>query len=219
MFIGHFAVALGTKKAAPRVSLGTAVMAAQWLDLMWPFFLLLHLEHLRVTPGITRFSPMDFVSYPYTHSLVCVLGWAVLFGGVYFAIRRNGRDACILGALVVSHWVLDLIVHRPDLPLYPGGPKVGLGLWNSVYGTLGIELLFFCVGCVLYLGSTRAKDKIGSWVLWAFLWFLLVMYFVASFSPQMPNERQVAWSALAMWVFVPWAYWIDRHRVAGVSRG
>lgn len=216
MFIGHFAVAMGTKRAAPRVSLGTMVMAAQWLDLLWPFFLLLHLEKLRVAPGITRFSPMDFVSYPYTHSLACVIGWAVLFGGAHFAIKRRGRDAVILALLVISHWVLDFLVHRPDLPLYPGGPKVGLGLWNSVYGTLAVELLLFIGGSVLYFGATRAKDKIGNWAMWAFLWFLLVMYFVASFSPQVPNERQVAWSALLMWIFVPWAYWIDRHRI---SRG
>lgn len=213
MFIGHFALALGAKKAAPRASLGTMVLAAQWLDFLWPFFLLLHLEQVRIVPGITRFSPMDFVSFPYTHSLVAALGWGVLFGAVFYAVRRRGRDAIILGVLVFSHWVLDWLTHRPDLPLYPGGPRVGLGLWNSVFGTLAVELLLFIVASVIYFGATRAQDRTGNWAMWAFLWFLLVMYFVASFIPQVPNERQVAWSALLMWLFVPWAYWIDRHRI------
>jgi hypothetical protein len=212
MFIGHFAVALAAKKTVPRVRLGTLVMAAQWLDLLWPVFLLLGLEQVKAAPGITRFSPFDFVSYPYTHSLAAVVGWAVLFGGVYFAIRRNVRGAVVLGLLVISHWVLDWFTHRPDLPLYPGGPKVGLGLWNSVAGTLIVEILLFVIGSAIYLKTTRTKDRIGSIGLWCFLIFLLVMYFAASFSPNVPPQNQLAWGALSMWIFVPWAYWIDRHR-------
>ncbi|ABF40153.1 hypothetical protein Acid345_1150 [Candidatus Koribacter versatilis Ellin345] len=213
MFVGHFAVALAGKKAAPRASLGTLVMAAQWLDLLWPIFLLLNLEQVRPAPGITKFTPFDFVSYPWTHSLACVLGWAVVFGGVYFAVKRFGRESWVLGALVVSHWILDWLTHRPDLPLYPGGPKVGLGLWNSIGGTLAVELLIFCMGSYVYLTTTRAKDKIGSWALWAFLWFLLVMYLVSTFGQTVPDQKQLGWGGLAMWMFVPWAYWIDRHRL------
>ena len=212
MFVGHFAVALAGKKAAPRASLGSLVMAAQWLDLLWPIFLLLNLEVVRPVPGITKFSPFDFVSYPWTHSLLCVLGWSLLFGGIYFAIKRHAREALVLSALVVSHWVLDYFTHRPDLPLYPGGPKVGLGLWNSVSGTLAVELLLFIACAVIYLRATRARDKVGEWALWAFLGFLLFMYLVTSFSPTVPPPRQLAWGGLSMWLFVPWAYWIDRHR-------
>jgi hypothetical protein len=212
MFVGHFAVAIAAKKAAPRAKLGTLVMAAQWLDLLWPIFLLFGLEQVRPAPGITRFTPFDFVSYPYTHSLAAVIGWAILLGGVYFVIRRDLRAAGVIGLLVVSHWVLDWFTHRPDLPLYPGGPKVGLGLWNSIAATLIVEILLFVAGSAVYLKLTRAKDKIGSVGLWSFLIFLLAMYFVSSFSPDVPNQKQIAWGGLIMWIFVPWASWIDRHR-------
>lgn len=212
MFIGHFAVALAAKRAAPRAKLGTLVMAAQWLDLLWPIFLLFGLEHVRPAPGITRFSPFDFVSYPYTHSLAAVIGWAILLSAIFFLIRRDLRAAGVIGLLVLSHWVLDWLTHRPDLPLYPNGPKVGLGLWNSVAATLVIEILLFVGGSVSYLRATRSRDKTGTFTLWSFLAFLTVMYFASSFSPSVPDQRQIAWGGLAMWIFVPWAYWIDRHR-------
>ncbi len=212
MFIGHFAVALAAKKADPRVRLGTLVMAAQWLDLLWPIFLLLGLEEVRPAPGITRFSPFDFVSYPYTHSLAAALAWAVLFGGIYFFAKRNTQGAILLGALVISHWVLDWFTHRPDLPLYPGGMKVGLGLWNSVAGTLIVESLMFIAGAMVYLRSTRARDRIGSIALWSFLLLLVLIYVLSLVSSDVPDQKQIAWGGLTMWIFVPWAYWIDRHR-------
>jgi hypothetical protein len=214
MFIGHFAVALAAKKAAPHAKLGTLVLAAQWLDLLWPIFLLAGLEQVRPAPGITRYSPFDFVSYPYTHSLATVIGWAALLGGIYFFMRKDMPGAGIVSALVVSHWLLDWLTHRPDLPLYPGGPKVGLGLWNSVAGTLALEIFLFVVGSAIYLQTTRPKDKMGSRALWSLLLFLVVTYFLSSFSPNVPNQKQIAWGGLAMWLFVPWAYWIDRHREA-----
>ena len=120
MFIGHFAVALGAKKAAPKVSLGTLIMAAQFVDLLWPIFLLLGIEHVRINPGDTAYTPLDFYDYPVSHSLLTGIGWAIVFGAVYYAIRRSARNAWILAACVLSHWLLDLIVHRPDLPLVPG---------------------------------------------------------------------------------------------------
>ncbi len=212
MFVGHFAVALAAQKADPRVRLGTLIMAAQWLDLLWPIFLLFGLEEVRTEPGITRFSPFDFVRFPYTHSLAAVLGWAVLFGGTYFAFKRNPRGAVLLAALVISHWVLDWFTHRPDLPLYPGGPKVGLGLWNSITWTLIVEIAMFVAGAAVYLRSTRAKDKIGSFALWGLLLFLIVMYVLSSFGSDVPDPKQIAWGGLTMWIFVPWGYWIDRHR-------
>lgn len=120
----------------------------------------------------------------------------------------------MLAALVVSHWVLDWLTHRPDLPLYPGGPKFGLGLWNSVAGTLAVEIALFVVGAVVYIRATRPKDRIGVVALWSFLAFLLVTYFLSAFGSTVPQPKQVAWAGLLMWLFVPWAYWIDRHRAA-----
>ena len=212
MFIGHFALALASKKAAPRVKLGTLVMAAQWLDLLWPIFLLLGWESVATAPGITRFTPFDFVHYPWTHSLACVLGWAALFGGIYYSLRRNGSGALVLATLVVSHWVLDWLTHRPDLPLFPGGPKVGLGLWNSIAGTLIVEVALFISGAAIYLRATRPKDRTGSIALWSFLILLLAFYLLSAFGSGAPEPKQVAWGGLLMWLFVPWGYWIDRHR-------
>src|ERR1041384_2249846 len=140
MFIGHFAVAFAAKKAAPKTSLGTFFLAALWLDLLWPVFLLLGLEHFRITPGITKVSPFDLYDFPLSHSLVMTLAWAAAF--VLVSLIRKGavRAALVLSALVLSHWVLDLIVHRHDLPLLPqGGPTWGWGLWQSVPGTILVE--------------------------------------------------------------------------------
>src|SRR6186997_681775 len=128
MFIGHFGVAFAAKRPAPRVSLGTLFLAAQFIDLLWPVLLLLGVERVRIAPGITRVTPLDFEHYPISHSLLAVLGWAVLVGGAHFLLRRERRAALIVAALVLSHWVLDLLMHRPDLPLAPGATVlVGFG--------------------------------------------------------------------------------------------
>jgi hypothetical protein len=136
MFLGHFGVALAAKKAAPKASLGTLVLAAQLADLLWPVFLLLGWEKVRIAPGNTRVTPLEFTSYPYSHSLVAQLLWGLAIGIVYFAFRRDGRSALIVAFVVPSHWVLDYVAHRPDMPIVPGGPRYGLGMWNSLPLTL-----------------------------------------------------------------------------------
>jgi hypothetical protein len=147
MFIGHFGVGFGLKQAAPKVSLGTLFLAAQFIDLLWPTLLLLGIECVEIAPGITSVVPLDFTHYPISHSLLAVIGWGAGFAAVYWMIRKNVAAACVCGAAVISHWVLDLIVHRPDLPILPvGGPAVGLGLWNSLTGTLIVESLVFAIG-------------------------------------------------------------------------
>ncbi len=119
MFVGHFGVGLGLKTVVPAVSLGTLFLAAQFIDLLWPSLLLVGLEHVEIAPGITRVTPLDFVNYPISHSLLAVLGWAVLFALTYLLTRRHRLGAVICGVAVLSHWLLDLVTHRPDLPLYP----------------------------------------------------------------------------------------------------
>jgi membrane-bound metal-dependent hydrolase YbcI (DUF457 family) len=160
-FLGHFAVALGAKRAAPKVSLGTLVLAAQFADLLWPILLLVGLEQVRIVPGITRVTPLDFVSYPYSHSLLAQAIWGLGIGIVYWAIRRDSGAAIVLGLLVPSHWLLDYIVHRPDMPLFPGSARYGLGLWNSVPITLAFEFGMLAIGTKLYLTTTREKDGTG----------------------------------------------------------
>src|SRR5512141_672663 len=143
MFLGHFGVALAAKRVAPGPSLGTLALAALLADGIWPVFMLLGLEKVEIVPGITAVTPLLFVSYPYTHSLVADVLWGALVAGAYFLRRRDRVGALWLAALVLSHWVLDFIAHRPDMPLWPGGPVVGLGLWYSVPATLVVELGLF----------------------------------------------------------------------------
>src|SRR5438128_3331704 len=169
MFLGHFGVALAVKELAPRASVGTLVLAAQFADLLWPIFLLAGLEQVRIAPGITRATPLDFVHYPITHSLVGQALWGVALGLLYFSLRRNAKSAVIVGACVVSHWFLDVIVHRPDLPVFPQGPFVGLGLWNSLPATVAIECGLLALGLTLYLRATRARDRIGVYGLWSLI--------------------------------------------------
>jgi hypothetical protein len=215
MFLGHHAVAFAAKKVSPRVSLGTLILSAQFIDLLWPLLLLLGLEHVRFAPGITAFSPFDFYDYPLSHSLLAVVIWAAGLGAVYYAIRRSPRGAWVVGACVISHWVLDFISHRPDLPLIPGSAvTVGLGLWNTFVGTVVIEGGMFVAGVILYARSTRAIDRVGTYALWAFV-ALLVAIYIGSIATQNPvTQEEMGIGGLTQWLLVPWAYWIDRHRRA-----
>jgi len=217
MFIGHIAVALGAKKAAPKASLGTLVLAAQFVDLLWPLFLLLGLEHVRIEPGNTAFTPLNFYDYPISHSLLTGIGWGILFALVFFLVRRSVRNALILGACVVSHWVLDFVSHRPDLPIFPGSElKVGLGLWNSVPATVIVEGLLFAGGVYLYVQSTHAKDKTGMYAFWSLIIFLIVIWVANMVGGAPPSVQAIAWAGQSMWLLVIWAYWADRHRAAGL---
>lgn len=213
MFIGHFGVGFGAKAVAPRTSLGSLFLAAQFIDLLWPTFLLLGLETVRIEPGITRVTPLNFVDYPISHSLLGVTCWALLFAAAYIFLSRYPRGALVLGLAVFSHWLLDLIVHRPDLPLYPGSTELlGLGLWSSLGATLAVELPIFVLGLWLYLRTTRAVDGVGRWSLWGLVAFLVVIYFANLFGQPPPNVTVLAWVGQAQWLLVAWGYWVDRHR-------
>ncbi len=213
MFVGHFGVGFAAKKVAPRTSLGTLFLAAQFIDLLWPILLLLGLETVRIVPGFTAATPLEFTNYPITHSLAGVLVWAVLFGFVYSALRRYPRGAWVLGVLVVSHWFLDAIMHNPDLPLVPGvDTYVGLGLWNSILGTIVVEAAILGVGLWLYLGITEAMDPIGRVGLAAFVVVIVAIWLLNIFGPPPPSESAIAWLANAQWLLILWGYWIDQHR-------
>jgi membrane-bound metal-dependent hydrolase YbcI (DUF457 family) len=217
MFMGHFGLAMAAKKVARRPSLGTLVLAAILVDGIWPVFLLLGWEEVRIVPGITAVTPLLFVSYPYTHSLVAGACWAAVLAGGYYALRRDGAGAAWIAALVVSHWVLDFASHRPDMPLWPGGPKVGLGLWDSLPATLVVEFALFGAGVWLYLSATRPRDRIGSIALAAFVAALAVLYLAAVFGPPPPSVQVLALSGVLGWLLVAWAYWIDGHRTAAAG--
>jgi hypothetical protein len=215
MFLGHFGVGFGAKRAAPGVSLGTLFAACQLADLLWPTLVLFGIERFEIRPGITAVTPLDFVSYPYSHSLIALSAWGILFGTLYALINRSRvATATTLVVVVVSHWVLDVLVHRPDMPVtLSETPRLGFGLWNSVPGTLIAELSIFTAGVVLYARQTRARDRIGSVAFGSLVGFLLVVFLVNVFGPPPPSVGAVAWSAEAMWLLVIWAYWVDRHRM------
>jgi hypothetical protein len=214
MFIGHFGVALGAKRIAPQISLGTLILAAQFLDLLWPVFLLLGWEHVRIAPGITKVSPFDFTDYPLSHSLLMVAGWSMILGGVYFATRRNVRSATVVGLVVASHWVLDFLTHRPDLPLWPNGPRVGLGLWNSWSASISIELILFAAGLMAYGSITRPRDNVGRYAFWALAVFLVFAWISSLVAGAPPNTTALAYGGLSLWLIVLWGWWADWHRKA-----
>ena len=216
MFIGHFALGFGAKRAAPAVSLGTLLVACQFADLLWPTLVMTGVERVELSPAATVVTPLDFVSYPYSHSLLTLCIWGLLFGIGYQIVRRSTAVAAItIGLLVVSHWVLDFVSHRPDMPLTPtSATRVGLELWASRPATMVVEIIMFTIGVALYLRTTTSRDRIGSIGLWALLVLLSVSYLGNMFGPAPPGVRPVLWSAQAMWVLMAWGYWVDAHRRA-----
>jgi hypothetical protein len=214
MFLGHFALGFAAKPLQQgMVSLGTLFFACQFADLLWPVLVLTGVERVSVDPGNTAFTPLNFEFYPYSHSLVMLLLWGGFVGFVYVAFRHVAGAVSLLGGLVASHWFLDLVVHRPDLPLAPWIDVLhGHGLWNSVPGTLIAELGMFAVGIGIYVRATQPRDRRGTIALWSLVGVFVAVYLAAAFGPPPPSSTAVAVTALLMWLFVGWGYYIDRHR-------
>ena len=217
MFIGHYAVGLASKKLAPRASLGALIAAPILLDLLWPIFLLVGWEHVAIEPNSNPFLRLDFVSYPISHGLIAGVGWATLYASLYFGFARYVTGAIMIWIGVTSHWLLDYLVHRPDLPFYAGSSRlVGLGLWNHRWVTIAIELILFALAIWIYLRQTTARDRIGTYGFWAFVVFLLAAYAGAAFGPPPPSVKAMAIGTLFSWLLIPWAWWFDQHREARV---
>jgi len=216
MFVGHFAAGLGLKRAAPAVSLGTLFLSVQFLDLLWPTLLLAGVEQVEIRPGAAG-PPLAFTHYPISHSLALVLLWSVLFGLAHYGLRRSLRSALVLALAVSSHWILDLIVHYPDLPLAPGTTaRFGFSLWASTPISLTLELILFGAGAILYLRATRASDRIGTIGFWLLAALLLGIHLGNIFGPPPPSVTAIAWVGQAQWLLVLAGYWVDRHRTARV---
>jgi len=220
MFIGHFALAFGAKRAAPMVSLGTLFLACQFADLLWPTLLMLGVERVEIEPGNTLMTPLNFVSYPYSHSLVMLLFWSAVFAISYRAGKGWKPAAMItVGGLVFSHFVLDVITHRPDMPMtITGTTKIGLGLWNHPGPALATESILFIIGTAFYASVTREKDRAGKIGFYSLIVVLVAFYFAALYGPPPPSTSAIAGAGHLMWLFVIWAYWVDRHR-ATISYG
>lgn len=220
MFIGHFAVGFAARKIAPRGSLPAYFAAAQFPDLLWPVLVAAGVERVTIAPGDTAFTPLRFDSYPISHSLVLDLVWAVLFAGLMWLATRSRSAALASGALVVSHWLLDFVTHRADMPIFPGGSRYGLGLWNSVPATLAIESALFAAGVALYARATRPRDGIGRYGLIGLVVLLVAAYLGAAFGPPPPSVAAVVGTGIAGGLLLlALSAWVDRHReVAAASR-
>lgn len=212
MFIGHFAAGFVTKKVNTSIPLVMMFIAVQFLDLLWPVLVLLGIETVSIEEGITKLTPLDFTFYPYSHSLMMAVVWGLVFGLVYYIFTKKRQHALILGALVVSHWLLDLFVHRPDLPLSPFSDfKVGLGLWNYPFAEILIEFALFFTGVYVYYTTKQPQKKIAFWLL---IGFLLIFQLMNFYGPLPPDAFSVALGANLIWLFIIWAWWIEREKPA-----
>ena len=214
MFIGHFAVGFASKRVAPKTSLALLLTAPLLADIIWPVLVLAGVEQVRITGGANPFLTLTFDAYPWSHSLLMLTVWGLVLAGGYYAVTRYRAGATILFVGVLSHWVLDVVTHVPDMPLAPGIPaKVGLGLWQSVVGTVLIEGAMFAVGVWLYTRGTRASDKTGRWAWWGYVALLVVSYLSQLVSPPPPSAPAIGAVAIVMSaVMLVWAWWLDRHR-------
>jgi hypothetical protein len=213
MFIGHYALGLASrgltsKKQNKAPSLAVMFIAVQFLDLLWPIFVLLGIEKVQIDVGNTKLTPLAFTFYPYSHSLLTSIIWGLLFGLIYFFITQNRKGSFLLFVLVVSHWILDLMTHIPDLPLSPfGNLKAGFGLWNYPMIETIFEIGLFITGTILYFKFVKPERKIA---FWALIVFLLIIHLMNIFGPPPPTVNAIAWSGNLMWLFVLWAWWIEK---------
>ena len=206
MFIGHFAVGLAAKRLTPTVSLAVWFLAAQWLDTVWPVLILAGVEHVRIAPQANPFLRLVFIDYPISHSLAGAVAWGLLFAGGWALLmgRRGAAPLLFLG--VVSHWVLDVVAHTPDVPVLPRGPYLGFGLWNSPAWTIAVETTMFAAGIAVYARTKRPRAS-----LWALLAVVFALYLGSIFGPPPPNVTALGVTALAgIAVILPWAWWADR---------
>jgi hypothetical protein len=219
MFVGHLGAALASKRISPATSLVWFVLAANLVDLIWPFFLLAGLERVTVAPGAQPFTPLIFDHYPWTHSLVSGILLGAVLGHLAFMSGVPRPKAAIVALLVPSHWVLDFVTHAPDLPLWPGGPKVGLGLWDSIPATFAVEGALWLIAIALFLQVRRPRGAMGHVAFWSFVVVSTIMWATGPYSPPPPDERSLAYFALIGWIIVPWAWWIERTSTNRLGAG
>jgi membrane-bound metal-dependent hydrolase YbcI (DUF457 family) len=215
MFIGHFGLSFAAKKVAPKVSLATLFIATQFVDILWPFLLVFGIEKVAVTPGYTKTNAFEFLHYPYTHSLLMGFVWGAVVGLSYWLFKKDTRGAIVVGICVLSHWLLDVIVHVADLPLSPFIEyKVGFGLWNHVVITLLLETIIFLAGAYIYGNFTNAKNKIGKYGLWSLVILLILVTVSNTFGPPPPNSVMILFYSfiILMVIIVSLAYWVDKNR-------
>jgi hypothetical protein len=214
MFVGHYGVSFAVKSCEKRIPLWLLFVAVQFVDVLWAIFVLAGIEKVRITPGITATNPLDLYYMPYTHSLIAALLWSGVGFIGYKGVHKGGAYAAFLVAVAVfSHWVLDLIVHRPDLPLYDDMYKVGLGLWNYPALALALEASLLLGGIFFYLRASKAESQIGRFGMLAFGIILLIVQGIVFFGAPPPSPSAAALTALISYVvFAGIAYWLEKKR-------
>lgn len=221
MFLGHFGLSFAARKVAPTVSLGTLFIATQFVDIIWPLLLVLHIEKVAISPGYTETNAYEFLYYPYTHSLFMCVVWGIIVGSIYWLFKKDRQGAVIVGLCVLSHWFLDLIVHVADLPLTPFSDyKVGLGLWNHRTLTLILEMAIFFGGVYVYATFTKARNRVGAWTFGILVALLLILHLANTFGPAPPDSPMIVFvsSTILMTILISMAYWVDRNRELSHAR-
>jgi hypothetical protein len=213
MFVGHYGVSFAARRAGKRVPLWVWFIAVQWLDVIWSVLVLMGIEKLRIVPGFTEANPLDLYYMPYTHGLPGAIVLSLILGGIVALFTTGNRGATILlvAAASFSHWVLDLLVHTPDLPLYDNTAKVGFGLWRHVAFSFPLELIVLGLGAWLYALMTGFASAKGRYVFWGFVVFLAAMQVYANFGPPPASPEVMAVMALAFYlVLALLAAWVER---------
>lgn len=219
MFIGHYGPSFAAKRYEPTIPLWILFIAVQLLDVLWGIFVILGIERVRIVPGFTRTNALDLYYMPYTHSLPGALAWALVAGIAYFAVRRSKRGGLLIAAAVFSHWPLDLVVHRPDLPLYDNAAKAGLGLWDYPIATLIVEGALVAGGLGLYVRNTRSLTTPAKYAIPLFICAALCIQAAMAFGPAPPSDRAMAITALSSYAILAGAIaWLEKGRSAEANK-
>jgi hypothetical protein len=218
MFLGHYGVAFALKRAEPKLSLGTLFLAVQLADLLWGVFLLLGWERVRIDPGFTAVTPLQFLEYPISHSLVGMTCWALIGAAVYYSwptrdTSRHWQAAALVGVAILSHFPLDVVVHAPDLPVWgQDSPMLGLGLWNNPMATLLLELVTLAAGVAVYIGFRSRRHPARPGRLAGLLLVLVAVYLVSLFGPPPPSVTAIAVAdIIGLLLLAGFAAWADRR--------
>ena len=215
MFVGHYGPGFAAKAVNKTIPLWVLFIAVQWVDICWALLVLLGVEKVRIVPGITAANPLDLYYIPYTHSLPAAILWSLAAAGVYrwFSKSPGWSAPGIVGAAVFSHWLLDLVVHRPDLALFGNSFKVGLGLWDYPLASFVVECGILLGGLYLYMRATAPVSRAGRHAMVIFALMLVAVQGGSMLGPPPPSVTAMAVTALVSYLtLAAAAYWLERKR-------